>query len=59
VGPSDGWIGALSRSMSTPGISKIFALVLLSLATNQPKLLPVASRMGSERQCDWVFVPPW
>ena len=55
MGPSDGWIAALSRSIGTPGISKMFALVLLSLATNQLKLLQVASRLGSERQCDWVL----
>jgi hypothetical protein len=50
MGPSDEWIGALSRSISTAGISKMFALVLPSLATNQLKLLLVASRIGSERQ---------
>jgi hypothetical protein len=55
MGPSDEWIGALSRSISTAGISKMFALVLPSLATNQLKLLLVASRIGSERQCDWVL----
>ena len=40
MGPSHEWIGALSRSISRARLSKMFALVLHSLATNQLKPLP-------------------
>jgi hypothetical protein len=46
AGPSHGGIGTLSRSIGVPQISKMFALVLQSLATNQLKSLSVAWRIG-------------
>jgi hypothetical protein len=52
MGPSHGGIGALSKSINVSRISKLFALVLPSLATNQ---LNGNCSLGSGIQSDRHF----